>query len=442
MNDAGAEAGSAQGGSRLSRKAFEMLLFRAGVLPVGLATTIVTSRFLLPEGRGAYVIGLLTVTLTATFIGIGTSVTYEVGRGDEELQQVLRRGLALSAILGVALGAVLLPLNRSFAGDEYGSIQLFALGLPALLLVQAVGGGLVAVGRLRLWNVAQVLAPAAILAGLLGLVVVVDAGVRGAVVGWLAAQWLVAGVVLFGSRDLWLRGNRAARVSLARWRPILRLALQAGLVNLVALLNYRIALFVLERAEGLEAVGIYSLSMSLAELLWLLSSTLTVVVVAPALRADASRAADVVSQAVRHSLILTVVFAAVLAGVGAAAIPTVFGEPFRGSVEPLLLLLPGIVAYAPCNVLSMYFSMRLGRMRFPLLAAGVSALVTGLLCLALVPPFGPSGAAVSSTVGFTVGGLLLAAVFRRRAGVAARELVPRPSDGSAYTELVRALLRR
>ena len=429
--------GAEGGGFGLRRKAVEILTLRVVSMPIAFATTVITSRTLLPEGRGAYVLGLLTVTLAATLLANGTAVTHEVGRRPDDVAAVVRKGLILNLALATVSVAVLVPLNLLFAG-EYPSTQLFVLGLPALLTLQTVGGALLAVGRVRLWGLLQLIAPALTLVGLLILVSGAGLKVAGAVLAWLIGTVAAAVVALVAARDTWAPG--ALRT--VPTRPMVRLAVAAGVVNLVALVNYRIALMILELFRGLDAVGIYSVAMSLAELLWVLSATVTTVVVAPAIRLDDEGAALIVSRSVRHTLLLVAGAGIVLGTVGSYALPIVFGEPFRPSITPLLLLIPGVVAYAPSSVLSAYFSMRLGRMRVPLAAAGTSAITTAVLCIVLVPAFGVAGTALATSLGYLAGSSLLITIYIRTAHRRPGELVPGLSDLLVYRDLPRSLLGR
>ncbi len=424
---------------RRIRNALEMLSFRAVALPMAFLTTVVTSRFLQPEGRGAYVIGLLTVTVVATFIGNATAVTYEVGRRPEMARQIVGRAIVLSATLGILGCAVLLPVIGTFSSGAPRALMLFPLGLPLLLVSQSISGALMPLNRLRLLNIVQFVPPLVLLAGVATAVGFLGLGVAGAVGAWLAAQALAAAVALVGARDIWtLRGV----FSLGHTNSFVMLGVRAGIVNLVALVNYRIELMLLEAFRGLSAVGVYSVAVSLAELLWLVSGTLSAVTVAPALAAaDDETSASVIAQALRHTLILTAGMGIALAVLGAVLIPVVFGESFSGAIVPLVILIPGAVFYSPASVLSSFFSMRLGRLRYPVIAAGASAVATTLACVALIPAFGTVGAAAASTIGYACGSVLLAVVFARRGRMALRALVPISSDFAVYRE-VPAMLRR
>jgi len=266
----------------------------------------------------------------------------------------------------------------------------------------------------RLWNYVQLGSPVLTLAGMLVLVVALDLGVLGAVTAWLVANVLTAAFALAAARDLW------TPVALPRLdgatRSLAVLAAGMGAVQVVNLLSYRIELFILDRHEGLAEIGIYSVAMQAAEAMWLLPAAVASAVTAPAIHDDEPGAVRLVRRAALRALGLT---AAVAALVGVAApfvLPAVLGEAFEGSVRPLLLLLPGIVLYAPVSVLVVYLSVRHGRPRLSVLVSLLGMAVTLGLSLVLVPEHGVPGAAVASTLGYAAGGALAWLLFVRVAG--------------------------
>lgn len=425
------------------QKVLETLSFRTAALPLSFVVGIITSRYLLPEGRGAYALGILTVTLGSTLLSIATAVTREIGRKVEPVEATIVRGLVLSVVVGTIGAAILFPVGAAFSGDRHRSAQLLVVTLPLLLMRQTIAGALLALGRLRLFNLLLFLDAALLLTGLLILVVGLGFGLPGAVAAWVLGAAMTTTVGLVGARDLWLpHARRRLEFSSPRARAILALGVKAGIVNLVALINYRVELFVLEAYHGLGQVGVYSLSISLAELIWLLSASLSTVALAPTVNFEEREAVSVVAQTVRHSLILTAVFGIGLGIVGVFAVPFIYGRPFAGAVGPLLLLIPGIVAFSPASVLSAYFSMRKGVMRYPMIVAGTSAVVNALLCIALIPELGARGAALASTSGYIAGSALLLVLFLRVARTRVGDLVPTVADLGAYRDLAFSLRSR
>jgi O-antigen/teichoic acid export membrane protein len=424
------------------RGAAETVLFRGVGLPLSFAISVITSRYLEPAGRGAYVLGLLTVTITATLLGnISAGVTHEIGERSEERRTIVTQAIVVAMGFGVVGAAVLLPLDLRLAQHGYHRVAFAAVALPALLVTQAISGALLALGRLRQWNALQLVLPAATLLSMLVFVVGIGRATTGAVTSWALAQGVVAVMALYLARDLWL----PFPVDLGSFRyvrPIVSLGLRIGVVNVVSLVNYRVELIILEAYQGLNSVGIYSLAVSLGELLWILSASLSAAAIARAVHADDRTAAEVIARGVRHSLILTAVCGALLLAAGWFLIPVVFGEAFASSRGPLLILVPGLVAFAPGSVLAVYFSLRIGRARYALVLAATSAVVTAALAVLLIPDHGITGAALASTAGYTVSIVAALLWFLRIARLPAASLVPRLADLAAYRPFVLAILRR
>jgi O-antigen/teichoic acid export membrane protein len=104
--------------------------------------------------------------------------------------------------------------------------------------------------------------------------------------------------------------------------------------------------------------------------------------------------------------------------VGAAApfvIPPLFGDDFRGAARPLAFLLPGVVAYAPVTILVVHLSIRSARPRLSLYVSIVGLVVTAAMSVVLIPPYGASGAAIASAIGYAAGGVTAWVFFVRLA---------------------------
>jgi O-antigen/teichoic acid export membrane protein len=111
-----------------------------------------------------------------------------------------------------------------------------------------------------------------------------------------------------------------------------------------------------------------------------------------------------------------------------ALVELVYGAPFREAGVALQIMLPGVLAYSVVAVLSN-----------PLIAWGapgrltavlVAGLVVNLLANAvLVPAFGINGAALASTISYTVTAALTLLLYRRVSGQGVRQtLLVRRSD--------------
>jgi O-antigen/teichoic acid export membrane protein len=401
------------GARAVGRNTLETLLFRGLSTPVAFGLVIVQSRFLDPAGRGRFVLVVLTVTVLARLFGqLGVAVTSLSHAG--ALRPLTLRALGWTLLLGGAGVALVLLAGATI--DAFG-LRLAAIAAPAVvpnIIGACLSGVLLGAGRVRLWNYVQALPPLLTLAGMLVFVVGLHGRINAAVAVWSAAYFLTAAFAVVAGRDLCLplRGGNAFD---ATGRAIVRLGLGLGLVQIVNLIGYRVELFVLDRFKGLAAVGIYSVGMQAAEAVWVIPAAIATAITAPVVHDTSSRAARLTRSACAKGLLYTAAVALMIATAAPFVIPALFGDDFRHAARPLALLLPGVVVYAPVNILVVYISIRCARPRLSLLVSVVGLVVTAGASVALIPPYGASGAAVASAIGYGAAAAAAWVIFERLA---------------------------
>jgi O-antigen/teichoic acid export membrane protein len=143
----------------------------------------------------------------------------------------------------------------------------------------------------------------------------------------------------------------------------------------------------------------------------------------------------------RHSLFIIGLLALALLLVADPLLRALYGDAYVAAIAPFRWLVPGIAFYGLASVLSAYYTNQRGRPHVPLLIAGASMLVNLGACFLLIPAFGLSGAAIASTLGYTlaiVGGLI---AFQRGTRLPWREiLLINGADLRDYVELARRLM--
>ncbi len=194
-----------------------------------------------------------------------------------------------------------------------------------------------------------------------------------------------------------------ARAGLVSWRidpSALRMGIsfglraQLGIVFVFLLL--RVDQLMVQRVLGFEALGLYSLAATLAELLWLLSDPFATALLRHQVEADGDDDVTLGYATARLGLLLTGSAAVVAWVVIPWAIRVTYGEAFMGAVWPFRLLLPGIVALAVQRPLAAILLKR-GR---PGLVSAFGAIALALnvgLNLWLLERIGPSAASLSSS---------------------------------------------
>jgi O-antigen/teichoic acid export membrane protein len=405
------------GAKKVGRNIVEILVFRGLSTPIALLLVVVQGRFLAPEGRGVFVLAVLTVTIFSRLLsqlGVAVANHMKETRYDEphEVRELVHRALGLAVLLGALGGAVIVAIGAATAAIGAGTALIAALALVPNVIWQTKSGVLLGLARIRAWNYVQLAPPLLALVGTLVLVVGLDGGVRSALAAWTAAHLVTAALALGLTRDVWLPVQVRALTDRPA-RVLLRLALAMGAMQVIALVSYRAELVVLEQLEDVAAVGRYSIAMQAAEALWLVGAAIATAITAPVIHEDERDAVALVRRSVLRTLAFTGGIAAGLAVVAPFGIPLVFGDDFRGASTPLLLLLPGVVLYAPVQVLVVYLSVRRGRPRLSLVAAATALAVTVASSIPLIAAHGAPGAAVASSVGYAAGALVAWTFFRR-----------------------------
>lgn len=436
--------------SRFIRGVSVTLAARVASLFIGIASAVIIARALGPAGKGEYALIVLIPALfqLAGGLGLDQAMVYLVARRRDESRAIAFTVLATSVGLGILLlgaYAVLtaIPPYSSYLGIvrvEAALIWLLILLLPVTLATQSLTAAILALERYRDYNVATIVVPAANLALLLALVVLLDLGVAGAVVALGCASVIGLGWAA------WLFFSAAPAGSI-RWAPgIVRQAFAFGsraqVGNLAWFIHYRADMFLVAYFAGPVALGFYAAAVGLAEKLYLAPSAIGTVLFPRVAAGDPAQARRLTPQASRHTLFLTVCLSVILAALARPVVQILYGSEFLPSVTPLWLLLPGVVSLAVGRVVSADLS---GRGLPGVVArANVSMAVLNIaLNLWWIPIWGLAGAASATSVSYTAAVFVLAQRYRRASGASWGELlVFRPADWAELTSALRAGLRR
>ena len=440
----------------LPRAALGNLLAKLMMVGLGLAITVVVARQG-PQVQGAFALFVAVESaLLMLFSGLGLWLARQMSQqaGSHQVQALpMLRGVLRAAVaLGLVASAILLLVSWGAQRLPYSQLWLLALATPFLLLVPTATGLWLGEGRMWPINVAQVAAPASVLVGLSGAWWLMQGTTRQSsmvvlvLTAWVSGKSLVAVVTAIRAlrdadrRDARLEGElseaklMAFRRAPPRWWAQWPFVATIGVVNVVGLLNYRASLFLVERFEGLSVVGTYSVAVTAAELLWLLSSSVTVSVYARIGHPDTKIAASMTVQAVRINVVSTLLAAPVLLGLAWWALPWVMGPAYEASLLPLAVLLPGVAAYAAASSLSAFYTNHLGRPQLSGAIAGLSLTISFGLGWVMVPWWGATGAALASSLGYILAIMAAYGVFLKHAGLPVKALW-RPSltrvDGAA-----------
>ena len=400
----------------LARGAAINLAARLVVVALGLGVLVVVAR-MGPAVQGAFALfAAAESALLTLFSGLGLLLAREISHRQRDSAGACSAALLASLGLGVVVALAMLAVALVSHSDPYRHLWLMALAAPFLLMVPTAGGLWLGQGRMGAMNLPQVAAPAAVLCALAALPLAGASGIAAVLAAWAVGKALVGAAT-------GLAAARESGFATPRWddlRAQWRFVALIGITNVVSLLNYRVTLFLLERQGGLAAAGVYSVAVQVGELLWMLSSAVTLSAYARIGAPDRAQAARLTLRAVRINVLVTAAAAPLLWVVARWALPVLLGQAYSQALLPLMLLLPGIAAYAAASSLSAYFTNHRGRPQWSGAVAAFSLALTLAISAWSIPRFGAIGAALATSLAYLIAMSAAFASFLRDAGLSWR----------------------
>ncbi len=221
---------------------------------------------------------------------------------------------------------------------------------------------------------------------------------------------------------------------------ILKAARQGILIQsayIIQLLNYRLSYFLIEAHYGSAMLGIYSVGVSIAEAVWLVSKSIALVQYARVSnKGEGEYAQSLTINLVKLSGSVSFLLIIILVLIPSAFYTFVFGPEFTGIKRIILWLSPGILALAISTIFTHYFS-GLGKNHFNTIASGIGLVFTLPLCFLLIPYWGPEGAALAADCAYTGALIYLLIKFMRHSNCSFSDFLPRMADARLAWQLLR-----
>lgn len=388
------------------------------LLPLSIAAGIIIARALQPVGKGEYATVLVLVDFGIILGGLGLSKasTYLIASGRS--QDARMTSLALAGLTGVIVAGSLAVVADLWISRILPGVSTLTLLVAAPLALVSMFR-LTGEGFLRGEQRNQAINATALIFGataLMGLVVVAALGAttpQAAIGVRLTAAVAAAGIVLvFAARRVSVR--RWGRVRRSAARTLLGFGVPYAAISLAQNLNYDLDILLAQALLASGDVGVYSVGVSTAELLWYVPTSIAFVLL-PRVAAATVDPSHETAAILRWTLALTASTALVLGILAGPLIGFAYGAAYAGAAGPLRILLAGVVANTAYQILSGYMLGR-GAMRGVVIVTLAGVAINLALNLVLMPVFGIGGAAVASLISYSVTAVGMVVLFCRRTG--------------------------
>jgi O-antigen/teichoic acid export membrane protein len=402
--------------SSLRRDIVSVVKLQILVTAVGLITQIFLARYLGPQQKGVLDLFLLIPTVLVSVIDLGllSANTYLAGKKIVPTEILhshsILWSLLASFILLIAAFAFRESL-QSLLGNSLGRFLILAIALAGPTLYFSLWSSLMyGVDRVR--SVYTFNAITSILALVFYGVVAYTFGLNIS-----AFLYATATVVIL---------KAVAALSIFRFDVPIRLSVDLSAVKtslgygvaiylglIVNTLHLRLDQFFVNSLKGPADLANYALAVRMAEMLWLLDYAIINASIFRITSSSAEEATHITQRMARLVGSLVFVASFIIALAAPFLIPLVFGIDFAPAAIPLMLLLPGTLAWSLSRVLSQFVAYQSGKPWYNMLAATLGFMLNLVLIIVLIPLWGIRGAAISSTISHIFNLALTIWIFRR-----------------------------
>jgi O-antigen/teichoic acid export membrane protein len=408
---------------QFKKEAFLTLITQLLCLGFAIGVSIVLNRVLGPTLKGEFVVLTLIPQFIVVFtsLGLGTSSSYFLGTKKFSEGDIVKSNLFAVAgigILGIIIGYYIISLQFPNTNHSLyyilAGLVLFGLWLDNYLPDIFVGKGKVIL--YNKWNLFQSISKFC-------LICVLFICFKNKLYSAIIAVFIV-NCVFFGlsfpvlSKIISLRG----KVNFAYLSQGINFGYKVFIAGLLSFLNYRLDILMLRWMAGPTQVGYYSTAVGLAESLWIIPTSISIVLYSKIVTHEFDRS-EITAKITRISLWITIVAGVVSIPLVKPIIILFYSRQFLPSLIPYLILLPGIIALSIPKLVTQETVGKWGKPEFSVYGMLIVVIVNIGLNLLLIPKMGMNGSALASTIAYIIQLIFFVALYHKLTHLRAREVL-------------------
>lgn len=226
--------------------------------------------------------------------------------------------------------------------------------------------------------------------------------------------------------------GRISLHSLKEYRQIAIEMARYGILNQVAhitqMLSFRLSYYVLDHYHGEAAVGVYSNGISLAESIWLIAKSISMVQYARIANIDDRiEAAKLTVRLIKFSIAASLIILIPLMLLPSSFYVFIFGDGFSGTRMVIWTLSVGVLVYNFSILTGHYFS-GTGRYQVNAIASSLGLVASVILYFTLIPKFGLAGAGWATSISYLITTIILMTLFNKENKYWYKDLIPSRGD--------------
>jgi len=420
--------------------------FGASIITLLITTSIgiIIARTLGPSGKGLLAIIAMvgTVFISLGNLGIGAFNAYAISNKSVEKKDIIGNSFWLGLIIGAICFLIILVfafnLPIFFRNIPRSYLLFYLISLPFVFWSNFFSSILTGEQKFRKLNIFIITAQAINLLGVILLLLLFKLNVFYIVVWYTLVNIISA---LLPMAFIFLTDGIHFNFNLQVLKKTLNYGFKICLTGIFALLILRVDLYMVNFFKGMAEAGFYSLASSFGNIFFILPSSI-IMVIFPKINAEKRLKKELIAKYSRISLFLVFLMAIGALLFISPVIGLLYGQAFLASVKPIILLLPGLIAWSVAAVLSQYFF----SIGYPLkitISWFLVAVLNIVLNFIYIPQYGMAAAALSSTVTYLFALGFHYYFFHKETGMGFYDVfVPRKEEIKSIFERVVGFLRK
>lgn len=376
---------------------------------LGFLNSILISRYLGPEllGQYSYVINFVNILSLVLTLSIGQSYPYFKKQYGEEIKGKFINLIYIQMILYLLIVLTIIISNVS------GTIKLILL-ISILTQFNSQIGFISLIVDLVKKNLITIYT-SFINTSLLLLVFFTSSKNLGFIFFILIfnlvlnSLWLIIKIKIIPS---------SLKIELELLKKIFIFAIFPMMTSLLIMLNYNLDIIILERFVGFEEIGIYSIGVTLAKMLWIIPDAFKDVLFNKTASKDSI---NDIKFSIKFNVLLSIIIIIGFSIFGNIFINLTYGEEFSNAFEISLILFLGSIPMIFFKMINtLYIAVGKQRFSFVVLLCAVIANI-GLNYL-FIPLFGLYGASITTIITYSFSGFIFLFSFKRDYNVSLKDL--------------------
>ena len=381
-----------------------MLSTQGLLLIISFISSVLMARWLGPYSRGKLSVAtsIYMVGVQMGVLGLHSAHTYYISRDYNKLSVVLGNSVAISCCIGffstIVVTAIGITRPTIFQSDNLLLI-VAALMIPVQLFWTFQGQTLLALNEVKVKNILDLFNAVLLLVSVAVIYYTISLSATKILIITLI---VTVGIAVYIFRYICKKYVCKCSISWKFFLEVLPYGIKAHIACLLAYLLLRVDVFMINAFLGSEKAGLYSLAVSLADILSMVSSSVGILLfpVASAYGDDKQRL--IFTEKVLKSVLWVLIPIAILLIMTVDYwLPFVYGDSYKEAIVAFKILIPGVVFWGVEGIIA-NFSASIKNFKIPIVAMTLSLLVNLILNTSFIPQYGINGAAMSSTISYGI----------------------------------------